>query len=220
MGRFYLLNTKKDIIEFNEDFQRRIVNNNALTKKNLFNEYVNRYKELFCMNTSLMQIEVNNLAKEFMLKLYPAIYSSVDMVTESLMTTTNSQWVEATDRAVLQLHQELSRVCVVKGVESHETIATAMVHEPFRANMDPQTHILYKWICLCDICLSTDFCGHCFFAEHNVDSIYSPHTPIPDATHSRSLSSMDAAYRGTSRRGRPAINTMPTALNSFQQAEL
>ena len=38
MGRFYLLNTKKDIIEFNEDFQRRIVNNNALTKKNLFNE--------------------------------------------------------------------------------------------------------------------------------------------------------------------------------------
>ena len=50
------------------------------------------------------------------------------MVTESLMTTTNSQWVEATDRAVLQLHQELSRVCVVKGVESHETIATAMVH--------------------------------------------------------------------------------------------
>ena len=98
------------------------------------------------------------------------------MVTESLMTTTNSQWVEATDRAVLQLHQELSRVCVVKGVESHETIATAMVHEPFRANMDPQTHILYKWICLCDVCLSKGFCGHCFFAEHNMDSIYPPHT--------------------------------------------
>ena len=64
MGRFYLLNTKKYIIEFNEDFQRRIVKNNALTKKNLFNEYVNRYKELFCMNTSLMQVEVNNVAKE------------------------------------------------------------------------------------------------------------------------------------------------------------
>ena len=50
------------------------------------------------MNTSLMQVEINNVAKEFMLKLHTV---SVDKVIESLMATTNSQWVEATDRAIL-----------------------------------------------------------------------------------------------------------------------
>ena len=97
-----------------------------------------------------------------MLQLYPQMYLNMDMVTDSVMSVNNSHWVEARDKAVLQVYDEVSRVCVVKGVHSHESIATAMVHEPFRANMDPQMHILYKWICLCDVCLSTGFCGHFF----------------------------------------------------------
>jgi len=129
MGRFYLLNTKKDIMNFNFEFQRILVINDALTKKSLFCEYVYRYKQLFGMNLSEMQSEVNIIAKEFVLELYPDTYANVDMVTESVMSSSNSHWVEATEKAVLRVYDELSRVCIVKGVESHETVATAMVHE-------------------------------------------------------------------------------------------
>ena len=62
---------------------------------------MNRYKQLFGMNTSEMQIEVNNIAKESILKLYPGTYTNVEMVTESIMLTRNSHWVEAMDKAVL-----------------------------------------------------------------------------------------------------------------------
>ena len=165
------------------------------------------------MNLREMESEISSVAKTFMLQLYPQMYLNMDMVTDSVISVNNSHWVEARDKAVLRVYDEVSRVCVVKGVHSHESIATAMVHEPFRANMDPQTHILYKWICLCDVCLSTGFCGHCFFAEHNNDSMHSPHTPIPDATHSRSMSSMDNSQRSTHRRGRPRHYTMSNALN-------
>ena len=163
MGRFYLLNKNKDIVKFNSEFQRRISENDAITKTCLFNEYVNRYKEVFAMNLGEMKSEIKIIAKKFILELYPGTHANIDIVTDSIMSVSNSHWVEATDKAVLRVYDEVSRVCVVKGVHSHESIATAMVHEPFRANMDTQTHILYKWICLCDVCLSTGFCGHCFF---------------------------------------------------------
>ena len=152
MGRFYLLNKNKDIVKFNSEFQRRISENDAITKISLFSEYVNRYKEVFAMNLGEMKSEINMVAKKFILELYPETYTNIDMVTDSVMSVNNSHWVEARDKAVLRVYDEVSRVCVVKGVHSHESIATAMVHEPFRANMDTQTHILYKWICLCDVC--------------------------------------------------------------------
>jgi len=201
-------------MNFNSEFQRRRVINDAIKKKSLFNEYVYRYKELFAMNLREMKSEIKIIAKKFILELFPGTYANIDMVTDSVMSASNSHWVEATDKAVLRVYDEVSRVCVVKGVHSHESIAAAVVHEPFSANMDTQTHILYKWICLCDVCLSTGFCGHSFFAEHNNDSMHSPHTPIPDATHSRSLSSIDALHRSTSRRGRPRNYTMSAVLNN------
>ena len=62
MGRFYLLNKKKDIVKFNSEFQRRI-SEDAITRKSLFNEYVDRYKQLFAMNLSEMESEINIMAK-------------------------------------------------------------------------------------------------------------------------------------------------------------
>ena len=79
---------------------------------------MNRYKQFFGMNTSDMQS---------ILKLYPGTYTNVEIVTESIMLNHNSHWVEAIDKAVLQVYDESSRLCVVKGMESHETIVTAFI---------------------------------------------------------------------------------------------
>jgi len=52
------------------------------------------------------------------------------------------RWMEAKDKATMSVHESLSRVCVVKSIDSSESIDTAKLHEPFRAAMNVQTHIV------------------------------------------------------------------------------
>ena len=77
-------------MNFNSEFQRRRVINDAITKKSLFNEYVYRYKELFAMNLREMKSEMKIIAKKFILELYPGTYANIDMVTDSVMSASNS----------------------------------------------------------------------------------------------------------------------------------
>ena len=63
----------------------------------------------------------------------------------------------------MSIYEDLSRVRVVKALESEETIDTAKLHEPFRASMNSQQHILYRRICLCPTSLDVGFCVHVFF---------------------------------------------------------
>ena len=85
-----------------------------------------------------------------------------DLSDDVTLPLPSDQWMEAKDKATISVHCCLNRVCVVKSIDSDETIDTVKLHESFRAAMHPQTHILYKWICLCATGMEKGFCAHCF----------------------------------------------------------
>ena len=89
----------------------------------------------------------------------------------------------------------------MKCIDSDETINTTKAHEPFRNAMPSDTDILYKWSCLCRVCLDKGFCAHVFFCEHHIKR-----TKIPEAACAKALSGR------MMRRGRPPIELMGNAL--------
>ena len=72
-------------------------------------------------------------------------------------------WIDAFATSSQILYQELDRIAVVKCIDSDETINTTKAHEPFRNAMPSDTDVLYKWSCLCRVCLDKGFCAHVFF---------------------------------------------------------
>jgi len=172
----------------------------SLTRKDLFLRYVNRYKFLIRLNKFEMVDEIRRIIVE-------------DLSDNMTLPLPSDQWIEAKDKATMSVHCCLSRVCVVKPIESDETIDTIKLHEPFRAAMQPQTHILYKWICLCTIGMEKGFCAHCFFVEHHKHNDHHIPTPIPESVDQRSLSAMSHNNRPFIRRGRPSNSVMSRSLD-------
>ena len=172
----------------------------SLTRKDLFLRYVNRYKFLIRLNKFEMVDEIRRIIVE-------------DLSDNMTLPLPSDQWIEAKDKATMSVHCCLSRVCVVKPIESDETIDTIKLHEPFRAAMQPQTHILYKWICLCTIGMEKGFCAHCFFVEHHKHNDHHIPTPIPESVDQRSLSAMSHHNRPFIRRGRPSNSVMSRSLD-------
>ena len=136
-----------------------------------------------------------------------------DLSDDVTLPLPSDQWMEAKDKATISVHCCLNRVCVVKSIDSDETIDTVKFHESFRAAMHPQTHILYKWICLCATGMEKGFCAHCFFVEHHKhDDQHNP-TQIPESVDQRSLSAMSQNNRPFIRRGRPSNSLMSRSLD-------
>ena len=158
--------------------------------------------------------EIESLARMNLVSLFPTHYATIDEVPESVIDIPSNRWMEAKDMATMVIYDSLSRVCVVKSIDSDESIDTAKLHEPFRAAMDPQKHILYKWICLRFTCLDKGFCAHCFFVEHHNHGDDDSPTPIPESVDVRSLSAMSDNTRTFIRRGRPSSTYMSSRLES------
>ena len=114
------------------------------SRKELFTTYVNRYNTLLGMTYDEMCSDIIRLVRVNLVKLYPDIYPSVENIPQNLNQVNDIYRVEAREVATMSVYEDLSRVCVVKALESEETIDKTKLHEPFRASMNSQQHILYK----------------------------------------------------------------------------
>ena len=177
------------------------------------------------MTKAEMCLEFDRLVRLNLLKLFPNIYQATSDLPEDINEVPDNYKVEARDITTMSLDNALSRVCVVKELESEETINTAMLHEPFRASTNSQQHILYKWICLCSTCLDKGFCAHVFFVEHHDHNDAGTATPIPESVLVRSL--VTNGTQSFRRRGRPrsmlmtgALTVQPPSNNQPNEASL
>ena len=91
-----------------------------------------------------------------------------------IIETNKEDWIDAFAAPSQILYQELDRIAVVKCIDSDETINTTKAHEPFRNAMPSDTDILYKWSCLCRVCLDKGFCAHVFFARTTLNELKHP----------------------------------------------
>ena len=213
-NRYYFITDKSFILKFENDYEKHILMFPTVSRKELFTLYVNRYNALLRMTYDEMFSEINRLIRINLVKLCPNIYPSVENIPLNLDEVNDIYRVEARDVATMSIYEDLSRVCVVKSLESDETIDTAMLHEPFRASMNPQQHILYKWICLCPTSLDVGFCAHVFFVEHHDHNNTGNATPIPESVQVRSLVTMNSDNHSFRRRGRPRSVLMTGALSA------
>ena len=177
------------------------------------------------MTHAEMYSEVHRLVRLNLLKLFPNIYQAIDDIPTDINEVPDIYKVEARDLTTMSLHYVLSRVCVVKELESEETIDTAMLHEPIRVSTNSQQHILYKWICLCSTSLDLGFSAHVFFVEHHDHNGSGTAKPIPESVLVRSL--VTNGTQSFRRRGRPrsvlmtrALTVQPPSNNQPNEASL
>jgi len=130
--------------------------------------------------------EIDRLVRLNLLKLFPNIYQNIDDIPTDINDVHDIYKIDARHLATMSVNYALSLVCVVKALESEETIDTTMLREPFRAGTNSQQHILYKWICLCSTSLDLGFCAHVFFVEHHDHNNSDTATPILESVLGRS----------------------------------
>ena len=183
MKRYFLLNEKEHVNLFNKRYREIKRRNNQYTKTQLMIEYCTRSNALFKMNGTQMADERTKITKQRIIQLQTNNYHSEYDIPDNFAETNQEDWIGAYVTSVQQVYLELDRIAVVKRIDSDETIHTTKVHEPFRNVLHRDTDILYKWSCLCKVCLDKGFCSHIFFCEHHCNQ-----TKIPESVCSKALS--------------------------------
>jgi len=82
--------------------------------------------------------EISRLIKLNLVKLYPDTCQSDEDIPTDINEVNDFYKVEARYVATMSVSDDLSRICVIKALESEESIDTAKLHEAFRATTNSQ----------------------------------------------------------------------------------